>query len=352
MGNSLKQEKNLSICIVGPLLGKNSGWVVSQGEILAQGLRKEGYLVFLTSSKVNRFFRLLDMIKSLIRWHRKIKIVILMVFSDLAFIWARIITWMVKRLRKPLILRLHGGNLPSFSFRHLSEVKRVFKRADNLMAPSYYLASFCEELGFKCEIIPNIIFIEKYPFRKREKIRPFLLWMRTFHYLYHPEMAIEVLEGLIKIYPEAKLTMAGQDKGLLGTIKKLVELKGLSAKVRFVGFLEGVSKEREFNQHDIFLNTSRIDNMPLSLIEAAAFGLPIVSTNVGGIPYIFKHKETAMLRGRDDAKGIVEAIDTLIKDDNLVAFISTNARRLVEGYDWSVVKPKWEKVFKDLTHET
>ena len=299
------------------MLGRNPGWVTTQGELLADLLSSEGYEVRITSTIPSRVPRLFDMLSCLIRWSRFTDVAIVSIFSGKALVIAEIATWLLQLLNKPIVLVLRGGAIPEALRKHPRWMRRVLQRG--------------------C-----IVVIERYPFRKREYASPRLLWMRTFHEAYNPEMAVDVLVDLKRSMPEATLTMAGQEKGLLESVRKASLKSGID--VRFAGFLNNDGKQREFASHDIFLNTNRIDNMPVSLLEAASFGLPIVSTDVGGIPDVFVHEETALLVGSDDAPAMADAVRRLLNDPDLCAHLSENARRLAESCSWSVLRHRWHDV--------
>jgi L-malate glycosyltransferase len=342
----IPKEERIRLCFVGPMLGKNAGWVVSQGEILADLFIQEGYQVHLTSTVPSRILRLSDTVASLIAWRKKIDLIILSVFSGPGFGVADIASLIAKWLELPLIFVLRGGNLPAFSKRHPHWVRRVLERCDVLVSPSGYLAHFFGEWGFNVKVIPNVLKLENYPYRQRQAVGPNLLWMRTFEAAYYPEMAIKVLMALRKIYPQACLTMAGQEKELVEPVKRLAERYDLLGATRFPGFLDMSGKQREFPSHDIFLNTNRVDNMPVSVIEAAAFGLPVVATEVGGIPYLLKHEHTALLVKNEDVHGMVEATCRLIAEPELCRKLSENGRRLAESCSWSSVRAQWENLFE------
>ncbi len=353
------------LCFVGPMLGGNKGWVVSQGEILAGLFAEEGYPVRLTSTIPNRSLRLADTLVSLVAWRKQIDAVLLAVFSGLAFGIADLASLVAKRLRKPVIYILRGGNLPEFTRRHPNWVHRVFSRSAALVSPSNFLAHFFQLWGkYEVRVIPNVLLIEQYPYRHRPQVRPCMLWMRTFEDAYHPELAVHVLKLVQESYPNATLTMAGQDRGLLKPVKDLARQLGLdengpSASIRFPGFLDRNSKQREFSTHDIFLNTNRVDNMPISVVEAAAFGLPVVATAVGGIPYLLKNERTALLvedlQAGETSSALpalvirmAEAVKRLVREPELTARLSANGRLLAESCAWPVVKTQWEQLFSDI----
>ena len=157
-------------------------------------------------------------------------------------------------------------------------------------------------------------------------------------------MAIKVLEELLKEYPEAELCMVGPDKD--ESYKECFNYaESNKLPVKFLGKLTkqewtGLSKE-----YDIFINTTNVDNTPVSIIEAMALGFPIISTNVGGIPYLLRDKETGLLVAPKDKSTMVDAISTLLKNPDLAENLSGNARLQAEKFDWKIVKNEWKKVF-------
>ena len=161
-------------------------------------------------------------------------------------------------------------------------------------------------------------------------------------------MAIDALRLLSSSHPAARLTMAGQDKGMLQDVHRLAQVHGLGERVRFPGFLDALGKQREFESHDIFINTSRVDNMPVSLAEAAAAGLPIVTTAVGGIPYVFRHEHSALFVTDGDAAAMARAVQRLVEHPDLTATLSRNGRKEAESCDWAQVKPGWEQLFNKV----
>jgi L-malate glycosyltransferase len=330
------------------MLGANPGGGPSQGEVLGKLLLRSGYEVLSTSRFLNRGLRLCDTASSVLRWARRVDVMVVMVFSGLGFGAADVPSWIAKRLHKPLIFALHGGNLPDFARRHPVWSRRVLSRADILVAPSEYLAAAMGQLGFETRVIPNILPMESYTYRERRSAAPRLLWMRTFHDIYQPDMAIDVLRLLSSSHPAARLTMAGQDKGMLQDVRRLAHVHCLGERVRFPGFLDTLGKQREFENHDIFINTSRVDNMPVSLAEAAAAGLPVVTTAVGGIPYVFRHEHSALFVNNGDAAAMAQAVERLVELPDLMVRLSRNGRMVAESCAWSQVKPGWERLFDQM----
>lgn len=338
------------LCFVGPMLGQHEGWVTTQGEILTHLMAREGYPVRMTSSIISRLPRLADMVRSLIMWRNQIDVVVLSVFSGPAFIPVEATSFVSKALGLPLVYVLRGGRLPTFAKKHPKRVRRVFDRAKVIISPSGYMAHFFNQWGYDLRVIPNVLDIQNYPYCHREAAHPRLLWMRTFHQTYHPEMAVEAFNLVLKELPDATLTMAGQEKGLLETTRRLADSLGLSSKIRFPGFLDVPAKQCEFSTHDIYLHTNRSDNMPVSVVEACAFGLPVVATRVGGIPFLLTHEKDALLVESDDAKAMADAVVRLVREPDLTARLSTNGRELAEQSSWDTILPQWQQIFDEVLH--
>lgn len=333
------------LCFVGPMLGRNPGWVTTQGEILADHFVDDGWVVMETSHQPRRLLRLLDTLWCLLRWRRWVDVIILSVFSGPGFLMADITSRLAGVLGLPVVMWLHGGNLPDFTSRHPRWARRVMRRARCLVAPSSFLADCAIASGERAEIIPNVIDITALPLRYRETAAPRLLWMRTFHPLYNPAMAIRALELIRRNTPEATLTMAGQEKGLTENMRALTASLELGESVCFPGFLGPEAKAEAFGTHDIYLHTNHIDNTPVSVLEAAAAGLPIVATAVGGIPSLLEHETTALLVPDGDETAMAAAVQRLVSDSELCERLSRNARALAESSDWSAVRGRWEVVF-------
>lgn len=293
---------------------------------------------------------MLNIVFSLHAWRKQLQLALINVYSGRAFILADVASLTARILGLPIILMLHGGNLPAFVRRHPMWAERVLSRGDGFVAPSLYLAQAFNPLC-KFRVIPNLIQLDSYPYRPRRHLQPRLLWMRTFEKVYHPQMAVKVLSLLKGNFPSAHLTMAGQDQGELGPTRELAKACGLENDVRFVGFLDLAGKQREFDEHDIFLNTNRMDNMPVSLLEVAGSGLPIVSTRVGGIPYMLSDEETALLVENQDIEGMATSVQRLLTDPSMAMKLSLNGRKMAESCTWPNIRVQWESLFDEIIQE-
>lgn len=334
------------------MLGKNHGFVTTQGQIVAELFAAENdYQITCVSAKINRVARLFEIISTLISKGGKFDLVILEVYSGLSFIIAEVCAFVCRFLNIPLAMVLHGGSLPEFAEAHPRRVRQALRKANLLIAPSRFLAEKFSQYGFEIRVVPNTLDLENYSFRQREKISPRLFWMRSFHEIYNPQMAVEVIAELQKTFPAATLVMAGRDKGAKSDVELSIERHGLKESVRLKSFLDREQKLAEFAAADIYLNTNLVDNMPVSVLEACAAGLPIVAANVGGLPFLIEDGTNGLLVESGNAAAMTEAVKKLLKDAQLTAKISRNARLLAEQSAWSAVKKQWENLFAEICEQ-
>jgi glycosyltransferase involved in cell wall biosynthesis len=341
-------ESNPAILFVGNFLS-TAGFSSSAGEVLSDKMRAAGYRIPVTSRRVNRVARLADMLLSIWRWRHNYQAAHIEVFSGPAFIWAEWACRLLRWLGKPYVLALHGGNLPEFSRLHPKRVSRLLNSAAKVVAPSGYLKGKLSIFRDDIRYIPNGVDITSYPFRLRDKPRPKLVWLRAFHQIYNPHMAIDVIKRLSENFPDVRLKMIGPDKdGSLEDVRRLATELGVAKQVSFPGRIDKRDVPVFLNGGDIFINTTTIDNMPVSVIEALACGMCVVSTNVGGIPYLLENAADALLVPDGDANAMAEAVSRILTESELSARLSKNARSKVEHLDWSVVLPQWKYLFEEV----
>ena len=174
------------------------------------------------------------------------------------------------------------------------------------------------------------------------EIKPRLLWVRSFSSIYNPRMAIQAF-NLLKIhYPETEMCMVGPDKdGSLIECKKLAKDQKSEHKIHFTGLLTNEEWINLSINYDIFISTTNFDNTPVSLMEAMALGLPVISTNVGGIPYLIEDEVTGLLTEKDNHQEMANKVIWIINHPEKAYEIAVNARKKAEQFDWNVIKHRW-----------
>ncbi|WP_411895303.1 glycosyltransferase family 4 protein [Winogradskyella sp. A2] len=298
--------------------------------------------VSVASKKTNKVLRLLDMVWSVFRNSTQTDYVLIDTYSTANFYYALIVSQVCKLLGNKYIPILHGGNLEKRLIRNPKLCGLLFKGAYKLVTPSKFLKSVFANHGYDNSIfIPNTIEIDNYKFNNREIKEIKLLWVRSFSSIYNPELAIMVLENLKKKGYSSTLTMIGPEiDGSLKRVEQIANEKKLN--VLFTGKLSKKEWIKISEGHNIFINTTSIDNTPVSVIEAMALGLPIISTNVGGMPYLIEDTKEGLLVPPNNAEAMSNAIIEIINDNSLKKSLVSNARAKVEKFDWEIVKPKWE----------
>jgi len=330
----------MKLLYLGNKLSKH-GLNVTTIETLTPVLENEGFEVITASDKKNVFWRFLDMMITIIK-HRKVDYLLIDTYSTSAFWFAVSAGFLAKFLKISYIPILHGGNLPNRLRANRKISAFFFSNAHTLVAPSKYLFSVFQSEGFKrLLLIPNGIEISNYSFCQRTHFQPKLLWVRAFASIYNPKMALEVLENIKEIYPKASLTMVGPDKdGSLTVLKKYAKSKNLD--VNFTGKLSKNEWIALAKSHDFFINTTHFDNTPVSVIEAMALGLVVVSTNVGGIPYLLTNNETGFLVPDNDSVAMATTILNALEYPSKAIEISKNSRSFAENMDIKKVASIWK----------
>jgi len=315
-------------------------------ETLGPLLEQEGFAITYASAKKNKIARLAEMVWKTIAHSRKTDYLLIDTYSTYNFWYALVVSQISRILRIKYIPILHGGNLPKRLLISPRLCKMIFRHSYFNVAPSNYLLSVFEKAGFKNTVfIPNAIKINDYKFKQRKDLRPKLFWVRSFAEIYNPEMALRVLEAVKQDFPEAVLCMVGPDKkGWLDKIRLLAEQRKLE--VKFTGKLSRKAWTKLSEDYDIFINTTHFDNTPVSVIEAMALGLPVVSTNVGGLPFLLENHKTGLLVNDDDAVQMAACIKELLHNESLADLMASGARQHVQDFDSEKVKRKWLEILK------
>lgn len=340
------------VLLIGNFLSATNGFR-SLCEELALGLKAAGWSIITASSHPGRVARLLDFLLTVLRQRNRYRVAQVDIYSGLAFVWAELVCTALRIIRKPYILTLRGGNLPTFASGSDHRVKRLLQSASAVTAPSMFLQERMHRYRQDIIVLPNQLHLTNYSFSVREHPVQKLVWLRAFHDIYNPSLAIRVVSLLTKTFPGVLLSMIGPDKGdgSLESARDLALKLGIADQVSFIGSVPKNTVAHWLNQGDIFLNTTRVDNMPVTVLEAMACGLCVVSTNVGGIPYLLEDECDALLVPDGDHLAMATAVQRLISKHDLAKRLSENARRKAEQFAWSNILPKWEKLLMEIAAE-
>lgn len=350
----------LRIALVGPL-PPPSGGMANQTQQLSELLRDCGATVRVVQVNapyrpdwvgriplVRSIFRLVPYVASL--WQAAAQADVMHVMANSGWSWhlfAAPAVWVAHWRGVPVVVNYRGGEAAGFLLHAGPLVRITMARASALIVPSGFLVDVFAKFAMTAGIVPNIIDLSR--FRPREPVRdssaPLLLVARNLEPLYDNRTAIRAFQQVLQAHPHARLAIAGsgpQEQEL----RAFVDGIGLGAAVRFTGRLGRDAMAELYRTADIVLNPSLADNMPNSLLEAWASGVPVVTTNVGGIPYLAQDGVTATLVAAGDASAMAQACLALMADERLWQQRAKAGLSEAQRYTWPGVQPLLLEVYR------
>jgi L-malate glycosyltransferase len=266
--------------------------------------------------------------------------------SYTSFLLAPLPAWMISRLRgKKTLINYHSGECRDH-LRRSSIARRVLEETDRLVVPSGYLVDVLGEFALNAQAIPNIVDVSQFAFRMRRTLRPHLVCTRGFHPYYCSDVVVRAFAEVQKAFPDAQLDLVGGGP-LEGEIKNLVRQMNLKG-VAFKGVAVHHEIARFYDQADIFINASRLDNMPISILEAFASGTPVITTEPEGMRYVVEDERTGLLSTVGDATALAQNVIRVLQNSELADRLVANARQELDRYSWPVVREQWLEVYRTL----
>lgn len=331
------------VLIVGPIIidHKSSG---GEGEKLYKALKQDGYSVLKVSGKRNKLIRLIHTLLVVFFFQFKYDKVVLMVFSGRAFFLELVVQFICRIIRKPVIAIIHGGAFPNFYEENIKVASYFLKNCSIIAAPSKYIQNYFTKENYNVKYVPNFVDLNMFK-PKLESTNCKILWVRAFENTYNPELIINAMPIVLKKFPRAALTMVGPDKGSMKSCVDLISELGLKEKIELKGFIPNSELPKIYQDHNLFVNTTRYESFGVCLVEAAACGLPIVSVSVGEIPFVWTHNMNIKLTERDPIK-FADAICDLYLNRDLYISTRENAKRLVKDYTWTEVSNLWSDLLE------
>lgn len=244
---------------------------------------------------------------------------------------------------KRVVLHYHSGEAADHLARWGLLVHPWLRLADEIVVPSAYLGAVFARHGYRTRVIPNIVDTSRFAYRTRRPLRPVLLSTRNLEPHYGVDNTIRGFARVRARYPQAVLTVAGSGSEE-GRLRRLAASLGVDG-IRFVGRVEPEAMPRLCDEADIFVNSSVIDNQPVSVLEAFAAGLPVVSTGTGDLAALVRDGETGLVVPPEDPDAMADAVVRLLDDHESAATISRRARQEVESYTWPRVRHEWAAAY-------
>ena len=276
----------------------------------------------------------------LVRQLRRADVVHVFSASYTSFLLAPLPAIVIARLLgRPVILNYHSGEAPDH-LRRSAIARYVLKHWTDLnVVPSPFLRRVLASFGIRAEVVPNTLDPRQFVYRARNPLRPRIVSTRNFEPIYNVPCVLRAFAHIQRRFDDASLTLVGagsQDAAL----RRLAEELGLR-NVSFTGPLSPSEIHRAYDAADIYLQAPTIDNMPLSVLEAFASGLPVVSTDVGGIPTILTHGLHGLLGPNDDDRTLAAHVMGLLETPERARNLAAAAHRTCAAYEWPIVREEW-----------
>ncbi len=323
----------LLICNYKPGVGGISGQV----ELLQKHLREDGHVADIFSTKAPVWRRLLLPLR-LRRVAKGYDLLHIHCCSGWGFLPAVIGVTVGKQLKKRLVLTYHGGGGGSFFAKHLRLVRHYLDRTDINIVLSGFLAQVFDRYKLSYTIISNIIDLDESYFRQRETPKPDFICTRAHEPLYNIPCILKAFGRVQAKLPEATLTLVGDgtEHGRLMQLAKEMNLHN----VNFTGKVDNKEIHTLLDQADIMLSSPTVDNMPVSLLEAMNAGLLVISSRVGGVPYMIKNGSNGLLFESNNHDELAKKMLWTIENQAVAKTLIQQAYRSVNQYRWENVKEK------------
>lgn len=239
---------------------------------------------------------------------------------------------------KPIINHIHGSDFDTFYFKASNKKKKLIEKMYLKCSAIIALSDAGMEQISKIVSTQKIVIIENFSLVHMDALLERQKRSSNNTVLYLGEIGKRkgcydipsVVEEVAKKIPDVRFILGGA--GEVEKIKKLLNDKGMQKYVEFPGWVRGDQKDRLLREADVFLLPSYNEGMPMSILDAMGYGLPIVSTNVGGISKIVHDGNNGYLCQAGDIIGLSEAIIELLQDVELLKTFGERSCSIANEY--------------------
>lgn len=306
-------------------------------------LREDGNNVHLFNTKVSTFCRFF-LIFPLFFKMRKYTIVHIHSCSYWGFYPVVLGVFVSKVIyNKKTIVTYHGGGAEDFLAKHLEFIRYILGKVDHITVMSGFLQNIFHKFSIPTVILRNLVDLELNKLTPQNIEVPTMVSVRT---LSHDYNIVDILLAfkLIKAkHKKASLAVIGDgpeydDLVNFCTQEKLVDVK-------FLGVITNEEIQDELKKYNIMISVPSFDNQPMSILEAFAAGLAVISSNVGGIPFMIRNEQNGLLVDLHNPQQIYERVDWLVSNPDQVKIIIENAKRDVMEYQWETIREKLYNIY-------
>ncbi len=359
-----KVNKDMCVALIGPLPPPFGG-MANQTRQLQGLLENEGVNVLFVQTNapyssewigklvgIRAAFRLIPYLTKL--WRAAGEADCMHVMANSGWSWqlfAAPAVWMGWLRKCPVVVNYRGGEAQQYLTNSIKWVRPTLSRVNTLVVPSGFLQNIFADFSFSAQVIPNIVNLQQFKPRSHVGVRnnqsPHIVITRNLEAIYGLKTAVEAIAILQKSIPNVQVSIAGSGPQLNELIQ-LIEAKKLQPNITLTGKLTPQEVAVLYAEADVMLNPTTVDNMPNSVLEAMGCGLPVVTTNVGGIPYIVTDNQTALLVEPNNPEIMAARLLQLFEDPQLYKKLAENGLKEVERYTWQNVKQQWLGLYNQM----
>lgn len=285
--------------------------------------------------------RLLPYLMALWQMAGRVQVVHLMANSGWSWhLFAAPALWVASMRGVPVVVNYRGGEAEIFLRRSARLVRFSMRRATCLVVPSGFLQEIFARHQMPAEIVPNIVDLLR--FQPVDHVlslcEAHIIVTRNLEPLYDIASALRAFALLRQQIPGARMTIAGTGPDE-ARLRQLAQTLSIADAVVFCGRLDRDAVAQLYRRASVMLNPSLADNMPNSLLEALASGVPVVSTRVGGVPYMVEHEVSALLTPPGVPEAMAQALIRILQDTTLRERLIRHGLEKVQDYTWQKIAP-------------
>ena len=322
---------------------KGVGGISVQVRLQRDLLRGDGFTCDILSTKGSVAKRI-KAIFALLSKGRKYDVFHIHACSDRGFLPAVLGISIGRLLKKRIVLTFHGGGAEGFFRRKEKFVKRYLTRTSANVVLSGFIGRVFDRYGIPYTVIPNILVADGSTFRARTDIRPRFIGIRSLTETYNIKCTLRAFNTVQKKYPEASLKLLGGGP-LKSELEQFVADHHIQ-NVTFVGQVPNTEISRYLDEADIMVSSPRFDNMPVSILEGFRAGLLVISSNVGGVPYMIEDGKNGLLFESDNDRQMAEKMIQAVENPGTTHGMIENAYRSLDEYRWEKCRGKLLKLYR------
>ena len=331
--NKLMFERILLITNYKP----NTGGISVQVGLLHKKLCEEGIVSNIFSTEGTWFYRLFVLFKLMFEG-KNFDVFHIHGCSHLGFFPIAVGVIAGKIFKKKLVVTYHGGDAGNFFKKHKFLARYFLTKSDTNIVLSGFLGEVFEKYSIPYTVIPNIMELSEEQIFLRENILPNYISVRTLFNIYNIGCILNAFKIVQQKYPEATLTLLGD-----GDCRERLENQAKELNLQNIHFVGKIGNHEIYNylsKADVFVSSSIIDNQPVSILEAYNAGVLVVSSRVGGIPYMVKDSKTGLLFESNNHNELAEKMILAITEQELSKNMILNANKELKNYSWEKIREK------------